>query len=208
MIKFVLQQKEDNNKALAGNMNIEDITTDDNNKVILRRIKRNKEGDNQDLYIQHEHEIEIDEDDDEEVSVDFGYVPEGVHDMGWLGYFIGKNNYLQNLHIRAFEPTSGADAMEVLESLFKGVNNNKSITTLDFEQIDMFGGRVFTMLGPFFRDNNNLETFNVDECNLGGEGSRLLALAIGSSKHQSLKNVSLTDNSISDEGMVDIITSY
>ena len=187
-------------------MNIEDITTDHDNRRILSRIKRNKE-DIQDLYIQNEHEIEIDDDDDEEV-IDFGYVPEGVQDMGWLGYFVGKNEHLQNLYIRSFEPTSGADAMEALESFLMGVNNNKSIKRLDFDCIDMFfGGRVFTMLEPFFKNNNNLITLNVDECNLGAEGARLLALAIGGSKHQSLQHVSLADNSISDEGMVDIITS-
>ena len=41
-------------------MNIEDITTDDDNRLILHRIRSNKE-DTQDLYIQNEHEIEINE---------------------------------------------------------------------------------------------------------------------------------------------------
>ena len=34
------------------------------------------------------------------------YVPEGADDMGWLGYFVGKNNHLKNLFIRPFEPPS------------------------------------------------------------------------------------------------------
>ena len=190
-------------------MNIEDITTDDDNRLILSDMKRNTEEDSQlALWIQNEHQGEI-EIDDEQGYVHFpDYVPESAKDMKLLGYFIGKNNYLQSLTIRPFEPTSGAHVIEVFESFFKGVNNNKSIRMLGFQHMDTFGGRVFSMLEPFFRDNNNLVTFNIDACNLGEEGSRLLALAIGSSKYQSLQNVSLTENNISDEGLVDIITSW
>ena len=189
-------------------MNIEDITTDDDNRLILSDMKRNTEEDSQlDLWIQNEHrgEIEIDE---EQRYVHFpDYVPEGAKDMRLLGYFIGKSSYLQSLNIRPFEPTSGASVIEVFESFLRGVNNNKSIRMLDFTNVDTFEGRVFSMLGPFFENTQNLLTLNVDECNLGEEGSRLLALAIGSSKHQSLRNVNLMNNSISDGGMVDIITS-
>ena len=193
-------------EALAGNMNIEDITTDDDNRLILYRIRSNKE-DTQDLYIQNEHEIEINEEEGTFEHILPDYVPEGVYDMGWLGYFIGRNTCLQNLYIRDFEPTSGESVMEVFESFFRGVNNNKSITTLDFQHMDTFGGRVFTLLEPFFKNNHNLITFNVDECNLGEEGARLLALAIGSSKHQSLHKVKLFNCNIADEGLVYIITA-
>jgi len=188
-------------------MNIEDITTDDDNRRILSSIKTNKEGNYTELYIQNEHEIEIDEEDDDEVSVDVGYVPEGTKDMGWLGYFVGKNNHLKQLYIRDFEPTSGASVIEVLESFLRGVNNNRSIRALDFTDVDLMGGRVFTILESFFRDNNNLFHFSICDCHLGDDGWRLLALALGSSKHQSLRNVALMNNNISDEGMVDIITS-
>ena len=90
-------------KALAGNMNIEDITTDDDNRLILYRIRSNKE-DTQDLYIQNEHEIEINEEEGTFEHILPDYVPEGVYDMGWLGYFIGRNTCLQKLYIRDFEP--------------------------------------------------------------------------------------------------------
>jgi len=196
---------EEHNKVLAGNMNIEDITTDGDNRLILYRIRSNKE-DTQDLYIQNEHEIEINEEEGTFEHILPDYVPEGVYDMGWLGYFIGRNTCLQKLYIRDFEPTSGESVTEVLESFLRGVSNNKSIHKLDFDGIT-FGGRVFTMLEPFFRDNHNLITFNVDACMLGGEGTRLLALAIGSSRSQSLQNVSLMNNDISDEGLVYIITA-
>ena len=86
-------------------MNIEDITTDDDNRLILSDMKRNTEEDSQlALWIQNEHQGEIEID----------YVPEGARDMRLLGYFIGKSNYLQSLTIRLFEPTSGADVIEVI----------------------------------------------------------------------------------------------
>jgi len=84
-------------------MNIEDITTDDDNRLILYRIRSNKE-DTQDLYIQNEHEIEINEEEGTFEHILPDYVPEGVYDMGWLGYFIGRNTCLQKLYIRDFEP--------------------------------------------------------------------------------------------------------
>ena len=180
--------------AQADSINIEDIATNDNNRIILRRMKRNNPDDDV-LYIQNLH------DQDGEACED--YVPEGAHDMGWLGYFIGKNDQLRQLSLSAFTPTSGASMTEVLEPFFMGVNNNKSIRELNFEGIDPLGGRIFTMLGPFF-ENCSLTLI---ESHLGDVGSRLLALAIGSSKHKSLKTVALIGSDISDEGSVDIITA-
>ena len=66
--------------AQAGSIKIEDIATNDNNRIVLNRMKRNnaKDHNKDSLWIQNEH------DDDGEDCVD--YVPEGAEDMGWLGY--------------------------------------------------------------------------------------------------------------------------
>jgi len=184
--------------AQADSINIEDIATNDNNRIILRRMKRNIPDDDA-LYIQNLH------DQNGEACED--YVPECAHDMGWLGYFIGKNDQLRQLSLSDFTPTSGANVSDVLEPFFKGVNNNKSIRELNFEGIDPLGGRVFSMLGPFFENCFTLIDLTLIECHLGDVGSRLLALAIGSSKHKSLKTVALIGSDISDEGSVDIITA-
>ena len=63
------------------------------------------------------------------------------------------------------------------------------------------------MMGSFFMNNHNLTSIRITECDFGEEDSRLLALALGSSKNKSLQNVSLEYNNISDEGMVEIITA-
>ena len=62
--------------AQASSINIEDIASNENNRIILGRIKRNNSEDYDKLFIQSEH------DDDGEECED--YVPEGANDMGWL----------------------------------------------------------------------------------------------------------------------------
>ena len=190
------QQYNDN----AGSTRTRDIVTNGNNRIVLRRIKRNsKYDDNECLYIQNQH------DDDGEDCVD--YVPESAYDMGWLGYFVGRNNHLKELCIRDFEPSSRASFEEVLTPFLMGVNNNRSIHTLNFEHIDLFGGRVFSIMGPFFENSPVLTELHIHGCHFGNDGCRLLALAIGSSKAKSLQKVTLMDCNVSDEGMVDIITA-
>ena len=93
--------------AQADSINIEDIATNDNNRIILRRMKRNNSDDHDSLFIQNLH------DQDGEACED--YVPECTHDMGWLGYFIGKNDQLRQLSLSAFTTTSGTSIAEVLE---------------------------------------------------------------------------------------------
>ena len=183
--------------AQADTIDIEDIATNENNRFVLNRTKRNINHDenNKVLYIKYQH------DDDGEDCVD--YVPEGAKDMGWLGYFVGRNNHLEELYFRDFDNMS----VDVIKPFLMGVNRNKSITSLDFLGMDLLGGKVFTMLAPFFENSSTLINLLINECTLGDDGWRLLALAIGSSKSKTLKNVVLAENNISDEALVDIITS-
>jgi len=96
-------------------------------------------------------------------------------------------------------------SIDIIKPFFMGISRNKSITNLDI-RIDIDIGEIFTILGPFF-ENGPLITLNVRECNLGDNGWRLLALAIGSSKRKSLESVLLENSNISDEALVDIITA-
>jgi len=186
--------------AQAGSIRVEDIATNDNNRIVLSRIKRNSANDKniEYLYIQNEH------DEHGEECVD--YVPEGAYDMGWLGYFVGKNNHLKELCFRGFEPPSGASVAEVLEPFLMRMSRNNSITKLDILNMDLLGGKIFTMLVPFFDNNPALTNLIIHSCS-GNEGWHLLALAIGSSKNKSLNKVTLEHNDIPDEALVDIITA-
>ena len=103
----------------ANNIDVDDITTNSDNRIILRRLQRNSASDtNNKLYIEIVHY--------EDGVV---YVPEGVDDMRWLGYFIGKNEHLQMLFISSIVPPSGASVRDVIEPFFRGVSCNKSIRT-------------------------------------------------------------------------------
>ena len=183
--------------AQADSIKVEDIATNDNNRIVLRRMKRNEPCFT--LWIQNHH------DDEGEDCVD--YCPEGPKDMGWLGYFVGKNEHLRELYIRDFEATSGESVMNVIEPFFRGVSSNKSIRKVDICGGDLLGGKVFTMLGPFFKNNSNLSSLSVNECNFGEGECRSLALAIGSMTNKSLQAVELRDNDIADHNMVDIIVA-
>ena len=173
-------------EAQAAIINVEDIATNNNNRIVLRRIKRNDADDKKSLWVQNEHDEDGEHCDD--------YVPEGAEDMGWLGYFIGKNDHLEGLFIE-FTPTSGASVRDVIEPFFRGVSRNKSIREIGLCSMDLLGGEVFTMLGPFFQNNHNLTTITIHECNFGDEGCRLFALAIGSCANK-LRRVALGSNSI------------
>jgi len=188
-------------ETLADGVKLEDIATDINNRIVLRRIMRN---DINSLYIQNRHDDDSD-DDDSDNEEDGMYYPEGTKDMGWLGYFSGKNDQLKELCFKHFTLPSGISIAEVLEPFFKGVINNKSIHTLNFDGMDLLDGRVFTLMDPFLKSNTNLDVFHIENCLLAAEGSRLLALAIGSCTN--LREISIISTDISDEGLVDIITS-
>ena len=132
--------------------------------------------------------------------------------MGWLGYFVSKNEHLQELIIKPFTSMSGADYVDVIEPFFRGVNNNKSIREISFVNVILLGGEMFTMLTPFFQNNYNLTNIVINECDFGDEGCRLFALALGSSTNKSLRSVTLENllqenDIIAEEGMVDIITA-
>jgi len=194
--------------AQTDSIKVEDIAINENNRLMLSRIKRNSEilnsnrRDNS-LWIKSQHdEYWIRNHYGEEGNNCIEYVPEGAKDMGWLGYFIGKNDHLKHLYFR------DCDAMniDVIKPFFSGVSRNKSIASLDF-RMDQLDGEIFTLLEPFFKNNSNLITLSIDEGDLDDDGWRLLALAIGSSKNKSLQNILLTESNISDEALVDIITS-
>ena len=135
------------------------------------------------------------------------YVPESSHDMGWLGYFIGRHEHLKNLYIRDFNALSGESFRNVLIPFLIGLSNNKSIERLNFLGIDLLNGSAFTSMVPFFKNNIKLNTIEIHNCDFGDNGCRLFSLALGSSTNKSLENVELTCSGIANEGMVDIITA-
>ena len=60
------------------------------NRIILRRLRRNDAGDKKTLWIQNHHE--------KKGKKCIDYCPEGAYDMGSLGYFVGKSDHLDPLN--------------------------------------------------------------------------------------------------------------
>jgi len=86
--------------AQADTISLDHISADINNRIVLRSLKRNNAIDAIEML-----RIVYDTSDADEEE-DWYYFPEGAYDMGWLGYFIGKNDYLEQLVIEPFILTS------------------------------------------------------------------------------------------------------
>ena len=193
--------------AQADTINVDDIVTDDWNRIFMRSIK----DDNiESMWIVQDYGlVEIQNGQDYNVRKKCNYyVPEGSHDMGWLGYFVGKNHCLEYLLLGNFIPKSGESVEGVLRTFFRGMKKNKSIQHISFSSMDILGGEIFTMFGLFFKNNHNLTAISIMNCNnFGDNGARLFALALGSCTNKSLRKLVFSNNNIAEEGMVDIITA-
>jgi len=182
-------------------INIEEITTNKRNQELLCRLKIDS------VYFPTRHVFIQNHHDDKYHD---SYVPHGAFDMKWLGYFIGENTSVTELNFNSFTPTSRESVAEVLEAFIRGVNSNKSITDLSFDCMDsmyLLGGRVFSLLTPFFENMRSMSNILIRDCNLGDDGWKLLALAIGSSNDSPFNSLLLQNNNISDKSLVNIITA-
>ena len=186
--------------AMADTTTIENITCDKINRDILQKLKDNDQGFKMlqiypymDIYQQH-----------------YEYMPRRTEDMGWLGYFIGKNTALQKL---TFSGTIEDD------SFYEEMSCNTSIQTLDFygnghvDIIDFL--KVFHMLSPFLKNNTNLTRIQVRDCYLEADYIRQLSLAIEGC-NKSLKSfecsfsyeyLEIPEHEIGDGDINDIITA-
>ena len=88
--------------ALAQEINLEDITSCERNANILRELR---DGDplSKQLFIMNEEDPPQDGD-----SPD-GFVIDEGDDLGWLGYFVGKSDVIEDLHINCYFPEGGED---------------------------------------------------------------------------------------------------
>jgi len=129
--------------ALAQDINLEDITSSKENAEVLRKLRDGFYGDNA---------LFIDEDDDD--YNDDGYedvfIIRDGDDLSWLGYFIGRNETLNEPCIK-FMPQE----RERIDAFIDGVRHNRSLR--DFSVIpDRDIGISIRNLCSFFRENNNL----------------------------------------------------
>ena len=83
--------------AQADTISLGHISADVNNRIVLGGLKRNTAIEAIEMLRVVYDTSDADED---EADCIYYYFPEGAYDMGWLGYFIGKNDHLQTLAIK------------------------------------------------------------------------------------------------------------
>ena len=176
--------------AIAHDINLEAITSSKRNAEVLRKLRDNFiwEDDNT-LYIV-EADDEEDEDDDGEEDNIFR-IDEG-DDLSWLGYFIGRNESLDDLTIW-FLPQE----RERIDGFIHGVKYNRSLRefSIGVRGIDV----GLQNLCSFFRENDNLDSLFLHNCEIGRERAHELALALGRRDvNSSLIRLCLDNNGIED----------
>ena len=180
--------------TLAQDINLEDITSCERNADILRMLR---DGDPlSQLFIMNEEDENGD-------SPDGFYIDEG-DDLGWLGYFIGRSEVLEDLHIDCYFPEGGEDGF------YGGMSQNRSIKTLGIRSVGNEGWIVnagsWITLGSFFENNRNLSDVDVG-CSLDHESIQNLASALGRLHHNSLKHLSMSHCGVGGEGIAEIATT-
>ena len=105
---------------------------------------------------------------------DTDFVVRDGDDMGWLGYFIGRNTKLQELFI--WSRLEGNSDYSRIDALTQGISLNKSIQKLEIST--EFGDLFLQRLGPFFRSNSSLIHLLLSEFDLGPESARNLAVML------------------------------
>ena len=79
------------------------------------------------------------------------YIPRGPHDqeLGWLGYFIGKNTHLEELTLY-YNKENRHFSNDAIKSFCKELNSNRSIQKITFYEMNLSGGEIVQSLRPFF----------------------------------------------------------
>ena len=181
--------------ALADDINLEDITSCEGNANILRELR---DGDplSKQLYIMNE------EDENEDSPGGF-YIDEG-DDLGWLGYFIGRSEVLEDLIIWSlpWDVDGERDQTKRINSFFEGMSQNRSIKS--FNAYEDIGFVAWSRLGGFFENNRNLTHFEVRAHIIFNESAHYIASALGRMNRHSLEDLRLCGTGISDGGMTEI----
>ena len=166
-----------NYDTAATTVNIEDITSDDANRNILRQLK----------------------DDDPTFTVlrlcqnypnaIKDYCPESARDLGWVGYFIGKNTKLGELQL-LFNPLQCFhDNRTDIHAFFRGVNSNRSIQNISFVNTNLPVGEIFQSLSPFFEKNRSLSEIVVCNCAFSVSGWVFSSTVVGAQRLQQISEM-------------------
>ncbi len=182
--------------ARVNDINLEDITSSENNANILRAL-RDEEPDNccDEIYLLTGSEI------DDVISCEF-VVREG-DDLGWLGYFIGESKYLEWLVIMSLPDPENREG---IDELIEGIARNRSIQNL--HAASNFWDHGLESLGQFIGENKSISEIGFSNMDIGRKRARSIASVLVQmmqlnpmKKHKSMKSFAFFNNNIViDEG--------
>ena len=180
--------------TLVQDINLNDITSSEKNADVLRMLRDGcgdplSEG-KKSLYITNY-------DDPEHIN----FVIDEGDDLGWLGYFVGKCEVLEELYFYHLP-----DWGDEINSFFDSMSQNRSIEYLHIFDYFHIGADGWSRLGNFLENNRNLARFEVEHFVVEQEGIQHLASAFGQMNHNSLKDLSMNSVDISDEGLTELVT--
>eukprot|EP00985_Skeletonema_marinoi_P029609 scaffold28378_cov223-Skeletonema_marinoi.AAC.13 len=167
----------------ARDVKFEDITSCNGNAEILQQLR------DQDTSL---NDIRITDD-------DWGnFIVEEGDDLGWLGYFIGKSKYVNELFIYTWEGGQNTEAF------IDGIIRNQSIKSLTI--CTDLRGTSFQHLCPFFRNNNRLAQLELN-FEVGLECAQSIAFVLDEGRCQSLTYLNLDGCNLGAEGFIGIATA-
>lgn len=122
---------------------------------------------------------------------------------GWLGYFVGKSEELQQLNLYCLPE----EAYEI-DAFMEGFKLNQSIEDLDVRLRGIQGDDIIDSLSTFVINTSSLRALRLWYFDIGHGCARSLALALDQRQDKSsLTMFSLAQNDLSDEGLVVIATA-
>ena len=136
-------------------------------------------------------------------------------ELGWLGYFIGKNTALQKLSVVNLPKLTPSDDPyeNDMATFLSGIGHNKSIQSVHLENIVMGNlcnvsprENTLVLLDSFLDSNGNITELVLADCFLGNGGCLLLSDALMSCASE-LKSISLIWSDLGDGNAVDLIAA-
>lgn len=132
------------------------------------------------------------------------------HDVGWLGYFIGKNKFLKRLEIHDTHHVHQVTKNNIIvaQDFLKGISSNESIVELCIRCHTFLGVGVFPFLATFLNQNDNLSKLllrGVRGFEVGQEEARQLALALRGCNNKSLKSICLNGIWLDDNSFAELV---
>ncbi|KAL7454869.1 hypothetical protein ACHAWC_006461 [Mediolabrus comicus] len=124
-------------------------------------------------------------------------------DCGWLGYFLGKSEELQQLNLYCL-PEEGYE----IDAFMEGFKLNQSIEDLDIRLGGVQGDVIIDSLSTFVINTSSLRSLRLWYVDIGLECASSLALALDQRPDKSsLTRFSLSQNNLGDDGLVEIATA-